>query len=119
MQKVQQSSPYEIQTGSFMLIGISLASIFSLIGFLFQKKDDTPLKIQPASFICGFCYGGANLLNTMLAGRLDSALAFPMINISVIVTTLIASLIIYKEKLKKKDIGILIFSVASILVLNL
>lgn len=119
MQKVQQSSPYEIQTGSFMLISISLASIFSLIGFLFQKKDDTPLKIQPASFICGFCYGGANLLNTMLAGRLDSALAFPMINISVIVTTLIASLIIYKEKLKKKDVGILIFSVASILVLNL
>lgn len=42
-----------------------------------------------------------------------------MINISVIVTTLIASLIIYKEKLKKKDIGILIFSIASILVLNL
>lgn len=69
MQKVRQSSSYEIQTGSFMLISISLASIFSLIGFLFQKKDDTPLKIQPASFICGFCYGGANLLNTMLADR--------------------------------------------------
>lgn len=119
MQKVQQSSPYEIQTGSFMLISISLASLFSFLGFLLYRKDSKPIKIQPASLLCGFCYGGANLLNTMLAGRLESALAFPMINVSVIITTLIASLLIYKEKLKKKDIGILVFSIASILVLNI
>ncbi len=119
MQKVQQTSPYEIQTGSFMIISISLASLFSFIGFLISKKEDKPVRIQPASLICGFCYGGANLLNTMLAGRLESALAFPMINISVIITTLIASLIIYREKLKKRDAGILVFAIASILVLNL
>ncbi len=39
--------------------------------------------------------------------------------ILLIITTLIASLLIYKEKLKKKDIGILVFSIASILVLNI
>ena len=119
MQKVQQSSPYEVQTGSFLVISITLAAVFSFLGLLFCKKESAPVKIQPASLICGFSYGGANLLNTMLAGRLESALAFPMINITAIITTLIVSTIIYKERLKKKDVGILIFSILSILVLNL
>jgi glucose uptake protein GlcU len=61
----------------------------------------------------------SNLLNTFLAGALDSAIFFPAINIGSIVMSTVFGLIFYKEKLTKKDFIILGLGALAILLVNL
>ena len=67
----------------------------------------------------GLFFGCCNLLNTILAGRLDSAIFFPSLNIGVILLTLLCSIVFYKEKIKKNDVLVLLLGSASILLLNI
>lgn len=57
--------------------------------------------------------------STYLAGKLNSSVFFPAINISSILFSLILSLIIYKEKPTKKDLAVLLLSITSIILVNL
>ena len=63
-------------------------------------------------------FGLANLLNTILAGRLDSAVFFPVLNISTILFSIVSGIILFKEKLFKNDILVLILGIISILLIT-
>ena len=121
IQKLQQKSAYAEQKSIFLLIAFTLAAVISLIFSLFAKKQgDPPIrrgKLAVASCI-GVCFGCCNLLNTTLAGLLDSAIFFPTLNIGVILLSMICGVIFFKERLKKVDFTVLILGVASILLLN-
>ena len=75
-----------------------------------QKK--VILNIFP---VCaGLCFGLVSILNTLLAGRLPSAVIFPTLNVGVMMMCLIFGMIIFKERLNKKQtiafcLGILTF----------
>lgn len=120
IQKIQQKSVYSNQTNSFILIAFIFCFITSLLFFLFKKKGDT--RIQKRNLIScsviGIFFATCNLLNTYLAGRLDSAIFFPAINIGSILFSLILGLIIYKEKPTKKDLIVLMLSVSAIILVN-
>jgi glucose uptake protein GlcU len=58
------------------------------------------------------------LLNTTLAGLLDSAIFFPTLNIGVILLSMICGVIFFKERILKKEITVLILGGVSILLLN-
>ena len=103
------------------MIAFTLAAVISLIFSLFAKKQgDTSFrrgKLAVASCI-GMCFGYCNLLNTTLAGLLDSAIFFPTLNIGVILLSMICGMIFFKEKISKKEIAVLILGGLSILLLD-
>ena len=77
-----------------------------------------PRKLTVASCV-GLFFGCCNLLNTSLAGLLDSAIFFPTLNIGVILLSMICGVIFFKEKISKKELAVLILGGLSILLLNL
>lgn len=121
MQKVQQNSAYAYQRPEFVFMGFCVASVISFIGFIFAKSTanrvwDKKLFLSGGA---GVCFGGCNLLNTTLAGRLDSAVFFPVYNISVILLSIILSYMIFREKLTKKEVAVFLLGIISIMLLNL
>ena len=122
VQKLQQKSVYAEQKSLFLLIAFILASAASLLIALLSKEDNAPKpskeKLAAASCI-GVCFGCCNLVNTTLAGRLPSALFFPTLNIGVILLSTVLGVLVFKEKLTKKDYSVLLLGGAAILLLNI
>ena len=121
VQKLQQKSDYAEQKSIFLLIAFLLAAGISLLLSLFTKKVATeptrPRKFAVASCI-GLFFGCCNLLNTSLAGMLDSAIFFPTLNLGVILLSMVCGLIFFKERLGKRETAILTLGVCAILLLN-
>ena len=121
VQKIQQGSEYKNQTNAFILMAFIFCFIISLLLFVFLKKGEN--KIQRKNLIgclvVGLTFSTCNLLNTYLAGALDSAVFFPVLNICGILLSMLLGLIIYKEKLTKKDIVVLILAFSAIILVNL
>ena len=122
VQKIQQKSAYAEQKSMFLLIAFLLAAGISLLFALFAKNTTAnsirPRKLAVASCV-GLFFGCCNLLNTSLAGLLDSAIFFPTLNIGVILLSMICGIIFFKEKISKKELAVLILGGLSILLLNL
>lgn len=121
VQKLQQKSEYAGQKTIFLLIAFLIAAVISLSFALTAKKTSTgPVhsnKLAVASCV-GLFFGCCNLLNTSLAGLLDSAIFFPTLNIGVILFSMICGAILFKEKISKKEITVLVLGGLSILLLN-
>ncbi len=120
VQKIHQGSVYSSQLNSFILVAFVFCFVVSSLFFLFLKKG--PNNIQKKNFaacsVIGVFFAFCNLLNTYLAGKLNSSVFFPAINIASILFSLVFSLIIYKEKPTKKDLIVLCLSIASIVLVN-
>ena len=116
VQKAQQSSPSAGEKGIFLVVAFSVAFSVSLVAFLLCGGAGCPSvtdAVYPA--VTGLCFGGANLCNTTLAGRLDSAVFFPVQNISTILLTTLLGLLLFRERLTLRIIGILLLSAAVVL----
>lgn len=120
MQKVQQASLYPEQRNEFVLIAFCFAGVISMIASFFTKWELIRVgkKKKLYAACVGVCFGSCNLLNTFLAGRLDSAVFFPMLNIGVILLSLFMGMIVFKERIQKKEIIVLALGILSILLLN-
>lgn len=120
VQKIQQKSEFSNQTNTFILTAFIFCFIVSILFFLFMKKG--PVNIAKknlfSSSAIGVIFATCNLINTFLAGRLDSSIFFPTLNISGILFSLLLGLIIYKEKPTKKDWVVLVLSFVSIILVN-
>lgn len=121
MQKVQQSSSAASEKSAFILIAFIIAGAFSLIRSTFAVKNDANVEKNQIAFsaLIGLCFAGCNLLNTILAGLLDSAVFFPTLNIGSIIISLIIGLIAFGEKLNRKTVIVLIIGIVSILLISL
>ena len=123
VQKVQQKSDYADQRPVFLLIAFLLAAGISLLFALMTKGSETDTNVLQArkltvAALVGAFFGCCNLLNTLLAGLLDSAIFFPTLNIGVILLSTICAATLFKEKLSKKEICVLVLGGISILLLN-
>lgn len=120
MQKIQQKSAYSEQREIFILSAFIIAGMISVISsFICRKSKKTHERNFTFSpFIAGLCFGCCNLLNTFLAGKLDSAFFFPVQNISVIIMSVASGLIFFHEKLCKKDGLVFLLGCAAIFLLN-
>lgn len=105
VQKIHQTSVHKSETSGFLFITF----IFSLIFCLVKNKFD----IKFSSFgkkniifgaFSGVCTFAMNYINLKLSGILPSQLFFPLINGSVIVISSVLSVILFKEKLSKKQL---------------
>lgn len=119
MQKVQGMSDGCNEKVAFLLVGFALAFTFSFVAYLFCGEKSKPsLEIVVAPTFTGLCFGGANLFNTILAEKMDSAVFFPLQNISTILVTTLCGLIAFKEKLNSKTIIILLLSISVIILFS-
>lgn len=121
IQKLQQTSAFADQKSVFLLIAFLFAAVISLFGAVASKNPGSVLLSHQKLVLggsIGICFGCCNLLNTTLAGKLDSAIFFPILNIGVILLTFALGVSFFKEKISKKEITVLILSLLSILLLN-
>ena len=120
MQKIQQKSPYPDQRTAFVALAFLFAGIVSLLCSLFIKSDSEKIpgrKVLAAAGV-GVAFGCCNLLNTTLAGLLDSAVLFPMLNIGTILLSLVMGVIFFQERLAAKDATVLVLGIMSIILIN-
>lgn len=120
MQKIQQKSVHSDEMEAFVIIAFALAALISFVFCLFAKKDES----RPTgnmifiSAVIGVAFAVSNLLNTSLAGKLDSAVFFPAFNIGRIIASIFSGLIFYKEKISKRDVFVFFLGVISIILIS-
>ncbi len=121
IQKLQQSLPHSEEKDIFVTLSFVMASLVSYIFSLFAKKNKNQTHKRQFVYasLTGICFGMCNLLNTTLAGRLNSSLFFPLQNISVILLSIILSRVINKEKFTQKTAVIFTLGAAAIILLNI
>ena len=104
----------------FILCAFLFAGMFSLLFTIIKrgKLEDIRHSLTPA-VSGGLCFGLANLINTLLAGRLSGALFFPIQNISVIIMSVFVNRLITKQKLKIREYITILLGAAAIILLSL
>lgn len=104
LQKIHQGSVFKEETGGFLFVGFVCAALYSLIR---AKGDFSQIKggktTCTIALVCGICTVAMNYINLKLSGMLPSQLFFPLVNGSAIILTSAVSLVLFKEKLSKRQ----------------
>lgn len=121
VQKVQQHSQAASERDVFLFFAFSISALISLAAYFAAKKSDTRLASKKGAFaaLVGVCFALCNILNTTLAGRLPSAVFFPLLNVGSILFSLALGIVIYHEKITKRDAVILALGALAIILINL
>ena len=120
MQKLQQAGESAHEKNAFLLSAFAVAFLASLIAFLCcpDKKLPSPSLVIPPA-VTGVCFGGANLCNTVLAGRMESAVFFPLQNISTILLSTLLGIVLFRERITPRIALMLAFGVVTVLIFSL
>ena len=128
MQKIHQSSAFKEELNAFLVIAFGVSAFLSgVVALLLRKKERGSeenrndrggmMLLIFLMLISGVCVAVNNKLNLYLSGVIDSIIFFPVVNGGGLVLTTLASLLIFKERLRTKQwIGILL-GIASVLCL--
>lgn len=120
IQKLHQSSVHKGQTGSFLFVAFICSLFYSHFRAKTSFKEMNFNKKHLAfALICGICTFGMNFLNLKLSGILPSQLFFPLVNGSAIILSSISSVILFKERLSKKQLVGLCGGIASLIAICL
>ena len=119
MQKVQSTLGLPDEKGIFLFTAFIIAFLASIAVYLACKEKEKPkIKASVPSVLTGICFGGANLFNTILAGKMSSAVFFPLQNISTIMITTLIGVFFFREKITFKTAGILVLAVIIIVLFS-
>lgn len=132
MQKVHQSSVYREELNAFLIVAFAVATLScSLIALFLRMREHRKESGKPAvpqkewflllvlMLISGVCVALNNKFNLYLSGVMDSAVFFPTVNGGGLVLSTLAAVILFKERLTAKQwIGILLGTVAVVLLCN-
>lgn len=124
MQKIQQTSEVSHETGAFLIVGFTVAVICSLTAFLISKKQHSYNNyiLQKANVfpvLTGMSFGGVNFFNTVLAGRMKSAVFFPVQNIATVIACTLCGIIVFKEKVSLRIAMILLLGIATVIIFTI
>lgn len=119
MQKVQQYSPYPDQRAFFVFAAFLFAGAVSLLCAVFRKGERglSAAKLISAGGV-GIAFASCNLLNTTLAGMLPSTVFFPVLNVGTILLSMLFGVLIYKDRITKKDALTLTSGIISIILIT-
>ena len=130
MQKVHQSSEYRDELNAFLIIAfISSAILCTIFAVLSKRREARSADVKSnenkklfwillgVMIVSGACVAVNNKFNLYLSGVMDSAVFFPIVNGGGLVLTTLAAVLLFKEKLSKKQwIGV-VFGIASVVFL--
>ncbi len=117
LQKVHQNSMYKAEQSAFLIIAFVAASCFCAVSALLTMRrqrgahDDSPsatgrgewLAIAAVMAVSGAAAAVNNKFNLYLSGVMDSAVFFPIVNGGGLVLSTLAALLIFGERLSKKQ----------------
>ncbi len=132
IQKLHQFSEHSDELTLFLLFALAFSAVISIVGYLVYRPKEQLQEIKCDSnekkslraqlyklspIPLGICVGLLNFLNLMLAGRLPSAVQFPVYNVGSLILTGVVSVILFKERLgTRRIIGCIIGIVAIVLI---
>ena len=120
---MHQSSVDKENLEAFLIIGFVLAAGLAF-GFLVSygrsipEESERDIKVSVYPICAGLCFGLVSILNTLLAGRLPSAIIFPTLNVGIMMMCLIFGMILFNEKPNGRQIIAFCLGIATILVLS-
>lgn len=103
IQKVHQTSVYKDEISGFLFVSFFVSLIISFLRVKEKRSFEFKKRLIPLAIISGVCIFTMNFLNLKLSGLLPSQLFFPLVNGSSIVLSSLMSMIVFKERLSKKQ----------------
>jgi len=131
MQKIHQTSIHKNELNAFLIMAFIVSTVLStLFATVAKYKEKMPIlpcdkKGKTAWWLTGLialgggCVAVNHKLNLFLSGVMDSAVFFPIVNGGGLVLATVAALIIFREKLTKKQWCGVIVGTVSVLCLCL
>ncbi len=132
LQKVHQSSAHKDELSAFLILAFTVSSLLCFVFSLILKRRERTQKVEKETkqmtsaqrwlllatmAISGGCVAVNNKFNLYLSGVMESAVFFPIVNGGGLVLATLAALIIFRERLSKKQwVGIL-FGITSVVFL--
>lgn len=115
MQKIHQTSEYKNEATIFLLVAFLTSAIISFVGYVCTKRNEKESRNDRKNtkkwlyfvitlLICGIGAAGNNVLNLYLSGVMEAALFFPLANGVPLFASLLVSVLIFREKLKRKQL---------------
>ena len=128
MQKAHQSSAHKGELNAFLITAFiasaAFCSVFAVLlkrreGGSADKKESNGRKwlIPSVMIASGVCVAANNKFNLYLSGVMDSAVFFPIVNGGGLVLTTLAAVLIFRERLSKKQWVGVAFGIASVVFL--
>ena len=126
LQKFHQNTPHASELGEFLIVALSVSALVSFV-FAFRAKTPDTASLNPLCtplpllLMLGSGVGIAvnNQLNLYLSGVLDSAFMFPVVNGGGLMLTTLSAVLLFRERLSKKQwLGLFIGAVSVILLCN-
>jgi len=118
LQKIHQFSEYKGELNGFLLVAFICSLIYSRIR---TKKSYREVGFRKKhiifAIVCGVCTYTMNFLNLRLSGLIPSQLFFPIVNGSAIVLSSLMAVVIFKEKLSKKQLIGLVGGIISLIMI--
>ena len=129
MQKLHQNSVYKDELGVFLVIAFAASALFSLaMTFYYKNARGEPItvvrkpkfrKFAVISLISGIGFALVNQINMYLAGVMDAIIFYPVVNGASMILTTAAGIILWKEKLSKRQwFGLVMGGIAIFLLCN-
>lgn len=116
LQKVHQESPHNGEISEFLICSFLISTVFSFIAFFVckSKAKTKQIEAQPAKkfgvvtiavlvAVTGLGVALNNQINLYLSGAVPSIIFFPVVNIGGLVLMLVASFIVFKEKMSLRQ----------------
>lgn len=130
MQKIHQNSFYKNELGMFLIIAFGISAVFSIILTVYYRNmkgekicvfaKGEMHRLIFCSLICGIGIALCNQINMYLSGAMDSIIFFPVVNGSSMILTTAAGILLWKEKLTKKQwFGLIMGGIAILLLCNI
>ena len=130
MQKVHQSSAYRDEMNAFLVTAFLSSAVFcAILAVWLKKREDCAAhtgeraarrrkirRLLGMMLVSGVCIAVNNKFNLYLSGVMDSAVFFPIANGGNLILTALAAVVIFREKLSKKQwLGVVIGIVSVVL----
>lgn len=124
LQAVQQASSVSSEQNSFLALSFFFVVLINLISYLVSpKSEESKKRITPKSsivpLITGILFGIINALNLFLVGVMPSVIFFPLSNGGLLIATMLAATIIFKESLNFKQWSGIIIGLISMCMLGI
>jgi len=129
MQKLHQSSPYKDELGIFLVIAFVVSALFSLILAIFYRQKGQRVTVTSSAkvkkfvlvgLVGGFGIALCNQINMFLAGVMEAIIFYPVVNGAAMILTTAAGVLLWKERLSKRQwFGLIMGGIAIFLLCNI
>lgn len=130
MQKLHQKSPYAGELGIFLVISFAFYVVFSVAMTLWYSsaKGEKITVIQPKklkmslilAIVSGIGIALVNQINLYLSGVMDAIILYPVNNGASMILTAAAGIILWKERLNRRQwVGLILGGIAILLLCNI